>query len=63
MDNLVVKEQIRAWLRQRVAKPAPPPEPEQIRRAIGWGSAAPTRQAARETGADQLAGASGPPVI
>lgn len=30
------KEQVREWLRKRQDKPEPPPDTEQIRRALGW---------------------------
>jgi hypothetical protein len=30
------KEQIREFMAQRQAHPAPPPRPEEIRRQLGW---------------------------
>lgn len=31
------KEVVRSWLRREVALHRPPPDPEQIRRELGWG--------------------------
>ena len=30
------KESVRQWLRARLATRAPPPDPQQIRRELGW---------------------------
>ncbi len=30
------KESIRLWLRARLATRSPPPDPQQIRRELGW---------------------------
>jgi hypothetical protein len=30
------KESVRQWLRARLATRQPPPEPQQIRRELGW---------------------------
>lgn len=35
--NHPTKEQVRAWMKREVAAHRPPPEPEQIRRELGWG--------------------------
>ncbi|RYE69025.1 MAG: hypothetical protein EOO81_08875 [Oxalobacteraceae bacterium] len=34
------KEQVRRWLRQRSLAPGPLPDPEVIRRELGWGTEA-----------------------
>jgi hypothetical protein len=31
------KESVREWLRQEVSQHRPPPDPQQIRRELGWG--------------------------
>ncbi|HJV85956.1 MAG TPA: hypothetical protein VJ698_10810 [Noviherbaspirillum sp.] len=31
------KEQIRKWQQERIKSHAPPPDPMQIRRELGWG--------------------------
>jgi hypothetical protein len=30
------KESVRQWLRAQIAQRRPPPDPEQIRRELGW---------------------------
>ena len=30
------KESVRAWLHAEIAQRRPPPDPQQIRRALGW---------------------------
>lgn len=30
------KESVRTWLTARIAQQRPPPDPEQIRRELGW---------------------------
>jgi len=30
------KERVRSWLRDRLATRLPPPDPQQIRRELGW---------------------------
>ncbi len=30
------KESVRSWLRARIAQRRPPPDPQQIRRELGW---------------------------
>lgn len=34
------KEQVRAWMKREVEARRPPPEPEDIRRELGWGMTA-----------------------
>jgi hypothetical protein len=35
-QNQPSKESVRQWLRERLAQRRPPPDPEQIRRELGW---------------------------
>lgn len=34
------KESVRLWLRREIAQRRPPPDPQQIRRELGWDPAA-----------------------
>ena len=35
-QNQPTKESVRAWLRAEIALRRPPPDPQQIRRELGW---------------------------
>ena len=35
-QNQPSKESVRAWLRAEIAQRRPPPDPQQIRRELGW---------------------------
>ena len=36
-QNQPTKESVRQWLHAQIAQRRPPPDPEQIRRELGWG--------------------------
>ena len=44
MDNTTQpsKEMIRQWLKEQIGQHRPPPDPEQIRRELGWELKLPT---------------------
>jgi hypothetical protein len=35
-QNQPSKESVRLWMRERIAQRRPPPDPQQIRRELGW---------------------------